>query len=154
MRARQASLSLLTIEPANRIAMQQAPGRQELLYIRKGRGKGAGAERGVNPEVLAEGSAIFIPAVEMPHALENMVRSAEVEILQVFAPLGPERVYRDPKDEKGRAAFDVIRDPKKATVPAGAHFTVESFDKACRSSPAAGGKIKVHALFDAANTRQ
>src|SRR3569623_2047231 len=38
MRARQASLSLLTIEPANRIAMHKHPG-AELLYIRKGRAR-------------------------------------------------------------------------------------------------------------------
>jgi len=148
MRARQASLSLLTIEPANRIAMHKHPG-AELLYVRKGRARVLGPT-GVNPEVLPEGSAVFIPA-EMPHVIENMVRSAPVEILQVFAPLGPERVYRDPKDEKGRAAFDVIRDPKKATVPSGAHLTAESFDKAPVHT-AAGGKIKVHALFDPANT--
>jgi len=148
MRARQASLSLLTIEPANRIAMHKHPG-AELLYIRKGRARVLGPT-GVNPEVLAEGSAIFIPA-EMPHVIENMVRSASVEILQVFAPLGPERVYRDPKDEKGRAAFDVIRDPKKAVVPGGGHFTVESFEKAPVHT-ASGGKVKVHALFDPANS--
>jgi len=148
MRARQASLSVLTIEPANRIAMHKHPG-AELLYVRKGRARVLGPT-GVTPEVLPEGSAIFIPA-DMPHVIENMVRSAPVELLQVFAPLGPERVYRDPKDEKGRAAFDVIRDPKKATVPSGAHLTAESFDKAPVHT-AAGGKIKVHALFDAANT--
>ena len=148
MRARQASLSLLTIEPANRIAMHKHPG-AELLYIRKGRARVLGPT-GVNPEVLPEGSAIFIPA-GMPHVIENMVRSAPVEILQVFAPLGPERVYRDPKDEKGRADFDVIRDPKKAVVPSGAHFTVESFEKAPVHATA-GGKIKVHALFDPANS--
>jgi len=148
MRARQASLSLLTIEPANRIAMHKHPG-AELLYIKKGRARVLGPS-GVNPEVLAEGTAIFIPA-EMPHVIENMVRSASVEILQVFAPLGPERVYRDPKDAQGRAAFDVIRDPKKAVVPGGAHFTVESFEKAPVHT-GSGGKVKVHALFDAASS--
>ena len=45
----------------------------------------------------------------MPHAIENMGRSAAAVMLQVFAPMGPERVYRDPKDEAGRAAFQVIR---------------------------------------------
>jgi quercetin dioxygenase-like cupin family protein len=148
MRARQASLSLLTIAPANRIAMHKHPG-AELLFIKKGRARVLGPS-GVNPELLNEGSAIFIPA-NMPHVIENMVRSASVEILQVFAPLGPERVYRDPTDEKGRAAFDVIRDPKKAVVPEGARFVVESFEKAPVHT-VAGGKIKAHVLFDAAST--
>ena len=148
MRARQASLSLLTIAPANRIAMHKHPG-VEILYVKKGRARVLGPS-GVSPEVLAEGSAIFIPA-GMPHVIENMVRSASVEILQVFAPMGPERVYRDPTDEKGRAAFDVIRDPRKAVVPGRARFVVESFDKAPVHA-VAGGKVRVHAFFDAANT--
>ena len=119
MHARQASLSLLTVAPANRIAMHKHPG-AEVLYIKKGRARVLGP-RGVNPEVLPEGTAIFIPAA-MPHAIENMVRTAEVEMLQIFAPLGPERVYRDPNDEKGRAAFEVIRDAAQAKVPEGARF--------------------------------
>jgi quercetin dioxygenase-like cupin family protein len=94
--------------------------------------------------------AIFIPA-EMPHVIENMVRSAEVEILQVFAPPGPERVYRDPTDVKGREAFDVIRDARKAKVPPGARFAVDSYDKAT-VYPQAGGKIKVHLLFEPGST--
>ncbi len=148
MRARQASLSLLTIAPANRIAMHKHPG-AEVLYVKKGRARVLGPT-GVNPEVLPEGTAIFIPA-GMPHVIENMVRTAPVEILQVFAPMGPERVYRDPTDVKGRAAFDVIRDPSKAVVPEGARLAVESLDKAT-AYPQPGGKIKVHALFDPSST--
>jgi len=148
MHARQASLSLLTVAPANRIAMHKHPG-AEVLYVKKGRARVLGPT-GVNPELLTEGMAIFIPA-GMPHVIENMVRSAEVEILQVFAPLGPERVYRDPTDAKGREAFDVIRDARKAKVPAGARFAVDSFDKAT-VYPQAGGKIKVHLLFDPGST--
>lgn len=148
MHARQASLSVLTIEPANRIAMHRHPG-AELLYVRKGHARVLGPS-GIAPELLPEGTAIFIPK-GMPHVIENMVRSAPVEILQVFAPLGPERVYRDPKDPRGRSDFDVIRDPRKATIPPGAHFTLESFERAPIHTMA-GGKIKVHDLFDPANT--
>lgn len=144
MRARQASLSLLTIAPANRIAMHKHPG-AEVLYIKKGRARVLGPS-GVAPEVLTEGTAIFIPA-GMPHVIENMVRTAPVEILQVFAPMGPERVYRDPTDAKGRAAFDVIRDPGKATLPAGARFAVGAMDKGT-AYPQPGGKAKIHLLFD------
>lgn len=149
MRARQASLSLLTVAAANRIAMHKHPG-AELLYIKKGRARVLGPS-GVNPELLSEGSAIFIPP-EMPHVIENMVRSAPVEILQVFAPMGPERVYRDPMDEKGRAAFDVIRDPRKAVVPKGADgkFVLGATEKSATHT-VAGGKVKAHILFDASD---
>lgn len=148
MRARQASLSLLTIGPASRIAMHKHPG-TEVLYVKKGRARVLGPP-GVTPEVLTEGTALFIPA-GMPHVLENMVRSAPVEILQVFAPLGPERVYRDPTDARGRAAFEVIRDPARAGRAKGAHFSVESFDKAT-VYPQPGGRTKIHLLFDPATT--
>lgn len=148
MHARQASLSLLTVAPANRIAMHKHPG-AEVLYVKKGRARVLGPT-GTSPELLTEGSAIFIPA-GMPHVIENMVRSADVELLQVFAPLGPERVYRDPTDEKGRQAFEVIRDTRKAKAPAGARFAVDTFDKAT-VYPQAGGKIKVRLFFEPAST--
>jgi quercetin dioxygenase-like cupin family protein len=148
MHARQASLSLLTVAPANRIAMHKHPG-AEVLYVKKGRARVLGPA-GVSPEVLTEGMAVFIPA-GMPHVIENMVRSAEVEILQAFAPLGPERVYRDPSDAKGREAFEVIRDARKAKAPAGTRLAVDSFDKAT-VYPQAGGKIKVHMLFEPGST--
>jgi quercetin dioxygenase-like cupin family protein len=148
MRARQASLSLLTIAPANRIAMHRHPG-AELLFVKKGRARVLGPS-GIAPELLAEGSAVYIPP-GMPHVIENMVRSAPVEILQSFIPLGPERVYRDPTDEKGRAAFEVIRDPRKAVVPAGEKLVVASADKVAPRS-LAGGQIKARVLFDQAST--
>lgn len=148
MHARQASLSLLTIASANRIAMHKHPG-AEVLYIKKGRARVVGPP-GVSPEVLPSGTAILIPG-GMPHAIENMVRTAPVEILQVFAPAGPERVYRDPLDTVGRSAFEVIRDPRKAIVPDGAHFAVESFEKA-PVYPQPGMKIKVHLLFEPATS--
>jgi quercetin dioxygenase-like cupin family protein len=144
MRARQASLSLLTLSPANRIAMHKHPG-AEVLYVKKGRARVLGPS-GVTPEVIPEGTAVFIPP-GMPHVIENMVRTAPVEILQVFAPLGPERVYRDPTDAKGRAAFEVIRDAGKAHLPAGARFSVESFDKAT-VYPQPGAKTRIHFFFD------
>jgi mannose-6-phosphate isomerase-like protein (cupin superfamily) len=100
--------------------------------------------------VAPEGTAVFIPA-GMPHVIENMVRSAPVEMLQIFAPLGPERVYRDPTDAKGRAAFEVIRDGSKARVPPGARFAVDSLDKAT-VYPQPGGKTKIHLIFEPSST--
>jgi quercetin dioxygenase-like cupin family protein len=148
MRARHGSLSLLTVSPANRIAMHKHPG-AEILYVKKGRARILGP-KGVAPETVAEGAAVFIPG-GMPHVIENMARTGEVEMLQVFAPPGPERVYRDPTDEAGRAAFEVIRDAGKAAAPKGARMAVETTDKAT-VYPSGGGKIKVHLLFDPAST--
>jgi quercetin dioxygenase-like cupin family protein len=142
MHAQKASLAQLTISPANRIAMHRHPG-AEILYVTKGHARVVGP-RGVAPEKLDEGTAIFIPP-GMPHALENMVRTAPAVMLQVFAPPGPERVYRDPADPTGRAAFEVIRDPSRATAPEGAHFTVA---RKGEGLPLGGGKGRVHILFD------
>ncbi len=121
MHARQASMAELTVGPANRIALHKHPG-AELLYLRKGHARVLGPS-GVAPQKLDEGEAIFIPP-GMPHAIENMGRSASAVMLQVFVPMGPERVYRDPKDEAGRAAFQVIHGA--AAAPPGARFVTGS----------------------------
>jgi quercetin dioxygenase-like cupin family protein len=105
MHARQAALTELTVAPANRIAMHKHPG-AEVLYVRKGHARILGPS-GVAPEKLDEGMAIFIPP-DMPHAIENMGRQTPAVLLDVFVPMGPERVYRDPKDEAGRAALSVL----------------------------------------------
>jgi quercetin dioxygenase-like cupin family protein len=148
MRARQASLSLLTVSPANRIAMHRHPG-AEILYVTDGHARILGPA-GVSPEKLDQGSAVFIPA-GMPHAIENMGRSSPAVMLEVFAPLGPEKVYRDPKDPAGRAAFEVIRDPRKVHVPEGAALKVASAART-PSHAIAGGKGHVRILFDEETT--
>jgi mannose-6-phosphate isomerase-like protein (cupin superfamily) len=56
----------------------------------------------------------FVPA-GYPHVIENMGRQSTAVFLQAFAPPGPERVYRDSTDARGRADFEVIRD--SATRP-------------------------------------
>jgi quercetin dioxygenase-like cupin family protein len=146
MRAKEASLSLLTVSPANRIAMHKHPG-AEILYVLKGHARVIGPQ-GRAPEKLDEGTAVFIPG-GMPHAIENMGRSAPAVMLEVFAPTGPERVYRDAKDEAGRAAFEVIRDPRQAISPEGAHFVVATAGKV-ESVPGTGGKAKTRKLLDQA----
>jgi mannose-6-phosphate isomerase-like protein (cupin superfamily) len=70
---------------------------------------------GATPAKLDEGAAVFIPA-GYPHVIENMGRQSTAVFLQAFSPPGPELVYRDPTDARGRAEFEVIRDP--ATVKA------------------------------------
>jgi quercetin dioxygenase-like cupin family protein len=148
MHARQASLSLLTVAPANRIAMHRHTG-AEILYALKGHARILGPA-GTAPEKIDEGMAIWIPAA-MPHAIENMGRQTPAVMLEVFAPPGPERIYRDPKDPVARAAFEVIRDPKQAVVPAGARFVVAAAGKADPIAVAAG-KARVRILLDEAAT--
>jgi quercetin dioxygenase-like cupin family protein len=147
MRAQKAALTQLTIGPANRIAMHKHPG-AEVLYVLKGHARILGPA-GVAPEKLDEGTAILIPA-GMPHAIENMNRTSTAVMLDVFAPPGPERVYRDPKDAAGRAAFEVIRGAPPP-APAGAKFTVASADRADALSVFAG-KGKIKPLIDPAKT--
>ena len=109
MHAQKAAVAQLTVAPANRIALHRHPG-AELLYVVRGHARVLGAA-GVAPEKLDEGMAIYIPP-SMPHAIENMGRQTAAVLLEVFVPPGPEKVYRDPKDPDGRAAFEVIHDPE------------------------------------------
>jgi quercetin dioxygenase-like cupin family protein len=145
MRAQKAALTQLTIAPANRIAMHRHPG-AEVIYVLKGHARVLGPS-GMGPEKLDEGMAILIPA-GMPHAIENMGRTAPAVLLDAFVPMGPEKVYRDPKDPAGRAAFEVIRGATPP-APAGAHFTVASPGEAL---PVFGAKGKIRPLLEPAKT--
>ena len=147
MRAQKAALTQLTIGPAARIAMHKHPG-AEVLYVLKGHARILGPA-GVAPEKLDEGMAILIPG-GMPHAIENMNRTSSAVMLDVFAPPGPERVYRDPKDAAGRAAFEVIRGAPPPAA-AGAKFTVGNAAGAASLSVVAG-KGKVKPLIEPAKT--
>jgi quercetin dioxygenase-like cupin family protein len=149
MHAQRASLSELSIAPANRIALHQHPG-AEILYVLKGHARILG-RLGTPPQKLDEGMAIFIPG-STPHAIENMGRQAPAVLLDVFAPMGPERVYRDPKDEAGRAAFQVIHgngDPSAlgGGPPSTTSMTVGGIATAL---PIAlpGGRARVRKLLD------
>jgi len=145
--AQKAAVAQLTVAPANRIALHRHPG-AELLYVLHGHARVLGAA-GVAAEKLDEGMAIYIPPA-MPHAIENMGRQSPAVLLEVFVPPGPEKVYRDPKDPAGRAAFEVIHDPKVAN-PDGAKFVVAE-PKPSAAIPVFGGKAKVTPLLDVAAT--
>jgi len=145
--AQKAAVTELTVAPANRIALHRHPG-AELLYVLRGHARVLGAT-GVAPEKLDEGMAIYIPP-GMPHAIENMGRQTPAVLLEVFVPPGPEKVYRDPKDSAGRAAFEVIHDPKVANPP-GAKFVVAE-PKPSAALPVFGGKARVTPLLDVAKT--
>jgi len=147
MHAQKAALTQLTIAPAYRIAMHKHPG-AEVLYVLKGHARILGPT-GMTPEKLDEGMAVLIPG-GMPHAIENMGRTSSAVLLDVFAPMGPERVYRDPKDPAGRAAFEVIRG-EAPPAPAGAKFTVASAAGA-DTLPVFAGKGKIKPLIEPAKT--
>ena len=147
MHAQKAALAELTVAPANRIALHRHPG-AEVLYLLHGHARVLGPS-GIAPEKLDPGMAIFIPAM-MPHAIENMGRQSSATLLELFVPPGPDRVYRDPTDQAGRAAFEVLHDPTVAAPP-GAHFVVANPAQA-ETLPVFGGKGKIHPLLDAAHT--
>jgi len=147
MHAQKAALTQLTIAPANRIAMHKHPG-AEVLYVLKGHARVIGPT-GMTPEKVDEGMAVLIPG-GMPHAIENMGRMSSAVLLDVFAPMGPERVYRDPKDQAGLAAFEVIHGPPPA-APADAKLTVASAAEADKV-PVFGGKGKIKPLLEPAKT--
>ncbi len=117
VRAVRASLTLLTVGPASRVATHRHPRSAKLLYVLKGHARLLGPP-GTAPEKLDEGTAVFLP-VGYPHAIENVGRQADAVFLQAFNPPGPERVYRDPADVQGRADFEVIRDSGKAKAAPG-----------------------------------
>jgi len=108
------SVTLLNVGPASRVAMHRHAHSAKILYLVKGHARLLGPE-GAAPAKLEEGSGVFIPA-GYPHVIENMGRQSTAVFLQVFSPPGPERVYRDPTDARGRAEFEVIRDPAAAKV--------------------------------------
>ena len=145
--AQKAAVTQLTVAPANRIALHRHPG-AELLYVLRGHARVLGAA-GVTPEKLDPGMAIYIPP-SMPHAIENMGRQSPAVLLEVFVPPGPEKVYRDPKDPSGRAAFEVLHDPKVAN-PDGAKFVVVA-PVATDALPILGGKGKATPLLDVPHT--
>jgi quercetin dioxygenase-like cupin family protein len=108
------SVTLLSIGPASRVAMHRHPHSAKILYLVKGHARLLGPE-GAAPIKLEEGAGVFLPA-GYPHVIENMGRQSTAVFLQAFSPPGPERVYRDPTDARGRAEFEVIRDPALAKV--------------------------------------
>jgi mannose-6-phosphate isomerase-like protein (cupin superfamily) len=94
--------------------------------------------------------AIYLPP-GYPHVIENMGRQIPVTMLQVFAPPGPERVYRDPTNAEARADFEVIRDPSKVKVDPAAKPVVATASEV-KALPYLGGKVTARIVFDQAVT--
>jgi len=144
VRSRNLSVTHLVVSPANRVAMHRHPGSAKVLYMLKGNARVLGP-KGQDPVKLAEGDAIYIPK-GFPHVIENMGRQISAEMLQVFSPSGPEKVYRDPTDPTARAAFEVLRgDPGKA--PEGAKLVVARGQNSVAKATL-GGKASEQLLMD------
>jgi quercetin dioxygenase-like cupin family protein len=147
MRVQGISLTQLNVGPASRVAMHRHPRSAKVLYLLKGHARLLGPS-GVAPMKLDEGMAAFVPA-GYPHVIENMGRQSTAIFLQAFAPPGPERVYRDPTDARGRADFEVIRDSATAKVPPeGNGRVVVVTATEATAALAVGGKGTVKVLLD------
>ena len=85
-RAQQMSVTLLTVGPASRVAMQRHPRAAKALYLLKGHARLLGPP-GTEPEKIDEGTAVFLPP-GYPHVIENMGRQNNAVFLQAFAPAG------------------------------------------------------------------
>jgi quercetin dioxygenase-like cupin family protein len=147
MRVGGISLTQLNVGPASRVAMHRHPRSAKVLYLLKGHARLLGPS-GVTPVKLDEGMVAFVPA-GYPHVIENMGRQSTAVFLQAFVPPGPERVYRDPTDARGRADFEVIRDSATANVPPEGNGHVVAVTAAeAAAVPTAGGKGTVKVLLD------
>jgi len=147
VRAQGISLTQLNVGPASRVAMHRHPRSAKVLYLLKGHARLLGPA-GVAPVKLDEGMAVFVPA-GYPHVIENMGRQTTAVFLQAFVPPGPERVYRDPTDARGRADFEVIRDSATAKEPPegnGHVLAVRATE--VPATVTLGGKGTVKALLD------
>jgi quercetin dioxygenase-like cupin family protein len=151
VRSQNVALTLLSVGPASRVAMHRHPHSAKALYLLKGHARLLGPA-GTDPQKIDEGTAVFIPA-GYPHVIENMGRQTTAVFLQVFAPPGPEKVYRDPKDPQGRAEFEVIRDPAKAKAPppGNGQLVVKSIADV-KPLAAFGGKAQVRILLEPQDT--
>lgn len=147
MRVQGISLTQLNVGPASRVKMHRHPRSAKVLYLLKGHARLLGPS-GVAPMKLDEGMVAFVPA-GYPHVIENMGRQSTAVFLQAFAPPGPERVYRDPNDVRGRADFEVIRDSATAKEPpeGNGHLLVVKATEVA-AVPAVGGKGTVKVLLD------
>jgi quercetin dioxygenase-like cupin family protein len=151
MRVQNMALTQLNIGPASRVAMHRHPRSAKVLYLLKGHARLLGPS-GVAPIKLDEGALAFVPA-GYPHVIENMGRQSTAVFLQAFAPPGPERVYRNPTDARGRADFEVIRDSATAKEPpeGNRHVLVVNATEAAAVS-ILGGKGTVKVLLDPKTT--
>jgi quercetin dioxygenase-like cupin family protein len=141
------SLTQLNIGPASRVAMHRHPRSGKVLYLLKGHARLLGPV-GVAPIKLDEGMAAFVPA-GYPHVIENMGRQSTAVFLQAFVPPGPERVYRDSTDARGRQDFEVIRDSTTAQLPPEGNGRVVAVTASeVAAVPAFSGKGTVRPLLD------
>jgi quercetin dioxygenase-like cupin family protein len=108
----QVSLTYLLLKPSARLALHQHPGALELLYVLKGLARVRGAMPGA-VENAETGDLIVVPAGAV-HNIEAAPLAA-LELLQMFAPAGPERAYLDPSPAARAGTIPAVRQRSAAT---------------------------------------
>ncbi len=135
----QASMTLVTIEAKREVPLHSHSS-AEVLFVLRGEGlvRGPGAAQAVGP-----GSAIYVPK-GMPHGF--VAGDSEVEVVQLYAPGGPEGRFRDSANTSGTEAF-AGKLPKRGKGPV---------VKAAAQADAyaiAGGKAEIRIVLDEAITK-
>jgi len=110
VRARTLSALMVSIAPANRVAMTRHPNSDKLIYAVGGVARILGPE-GFEPIRLVPDTAVLIPK-GFPHVVENMGRQLPARLLTVFVGPGPEKIFRDARDAQARKDFEVVRGAK------------------------------------------
>ena len=149
VRAPNASMTLLEVGPASRVAMHRHPRSAKIVYVLQGKARLLGPS-GTKPVVTKPGTAIFLP-VGYPHVIENLGRKTPAIFLQVFSPPGPERVYRDPRNPEARVDFEVIRNAARVKVPPGDKPVVIATDEV-KPVRLAGSKGRARVVFEEKTT--
>jgi quercetin dioxygenase-like cupin family protein len=139
----QASLTILSLHPLARLALHQHPGSLELLYVLKGLGRLRDATGQMTE--AHEGDVIVAPA-GITHNIEAAPFSL-LQMVQIFAPAGPEHAYLDPRDRSGTVPMLKGAGRKNLTSPDGAPATVVEAAKVT-SYPIANGKGEAALLLD------
>jgi len=109
--AQGASMSRLTLRPGARVPLHLHDKSAEVVHVLSGRGRMRGPSGAWHP--VGPGTVVFIPAGSA-HAVEAAGREL-VEVVQWYAPAGPEQRFRDPARTEGTVPL-----PGDARVPRGA----------------------------------
>jgi quercetin dioxygenase-like cupin family protein len=142
-RATRASMALLYVSPKGRVALHRHPGSAKLLYVIEGRGRILAP--GMEPGELVPGTAVFVKPGAV-HAFDVQSPQKPMKLIEVFAPLGPERVFRDRTKSAG---FEVVKG--KPTPDPQAFVLVAADDKTPKGPKTIalpGGKAKARLLLD------
>ena len=136
------ALSRVTIKPSARIALHQHPTATEVLYVIRGMARVRSADNPA-PAIAEAGDIIYCPA-GLPHSIES-APLAQLELVQLFVPPGPQHVYLDPS---ARGATVAVQKKKGGTSQGGAGDPKIIKAGAVKPYPILGGKGEVALYLD------